>query len=106
LSDATHGGLLRKQGTSGSLASEDDDMLTSVSRAASMRDQRTSVIGLRDRLLKEARSERQRCLENAEAAERRKLEARGACEVPYRRGTLRRARRPEATMPAPEPRGP
>ncbi|CAK0803657.1 unnamed protein product, partial [Prorocentrum cordatum] len=95
LSDATHGGLLRKQGTSGSLASEDDDMLTSVSRAASMRDQRTS-----------ARSERQRCLENAEAAERRKLEARGACEVPYRRGTLRRARRPEATMPAPEPRGP
>lgn len=81
LSETSHGGLLRKQGTSGSLASEDDDLLTSVSRAASMRDQRSSVIGLRDRLLKEARSERQRCLENAEAAERRKCEVRGACEA-------------------------
>jgi len=38
---------------------------------------RTSVTGLRDRLLREARSERARCLEVAEAAERRRAELRG-----------------------------
>lgn len=37
----------------------------------------TSVTGLRDRLLREARSERARCLEVAEAAERRRAELRG-----------------------------
>jgi len=36
-----------------------------------------SVVGLRDRLLREARSERQRCLEVAEAAERRRAQIRG-----------------------------
>eukprot|EP00929_Paragymnodinium_shiwhaense_P064529 TRINITY_DN32314_c0_g1_i1.p1 TRINITY_DN32314_c0_g1~~TRINITY_DN32314_c0_g1_i1.p1 ORF type:complete len:345 (-),score=104.64 TRINITY_DN32314_c0_g1_i1:166-1200(-) len=39
---------------------------------------RPSVISLRDRLLREARSERQRCLEVAEAAERRRAELSGA----------------------------
>lgn len=40
-------------------------------------DSRLSVVGLRDRLLREARSERQRCLEVAEAAEKRGAELRG-----------------------------
>lgn len=44
-------------------------------------DNRPSVIGLRDRLLREARSERQRCLEVAEAAERRRAELRGISSV-------------------------
>lgn len=38
----------------------------------------SSVVGLRDRLLREARIERQRCLEVAEAAERRRLELRSS----------------------------
>jgi hypothetical protein len=37
-----------------------------------------SVVGLRDKLLREARNERQRCLEVAEAAERRRLELRAS----------------------------
>uniref|UniRef100_A0A7S1QUK9 Uncharacterized protein n=1 Tax=Alexandrium catenella TaxID=2925 RepID=A0A7S1QUK9_ALECA len=41
----------------------------------------TSVTGLRDRLLREARSERARCLEVAEAAERRRAELRGVTHV-------------------------
>jgi len=41
----------------------------------------TSVTGLRDRLLREARSERARCLEVAEAAERRRAELRGVCHA-------------------------
>jgi hypothetical protein len=40
-----------------------------------------TVCDLRDRLLQEARSERQRCLEVAEAAERRRSEFRGAASV-------------------------
>jgi len=44
-------------------------------------DRPASVIGLRDRLIREARSERQRCLEVAEAAERRRSEFRGTCAV-------------------------
>lgn len=39
-------------------------------------DRSASVIGLRDRLIREARNERQRCLEVAEAAERRRSEYR------------------------------
>lgn len=75
-SDGGRGGLLRNS-YAGSAPSEDDDALSSVSKSASTREQRPSVTCLRDRLLKEARSERQRCLEVAEAAERRKLEVCG-----------------------------
>lgn len=63
----------------GSNDSEDGDAFSSVS--TKMTDNRPSVIGLRDRLLREARSERQRCLEVAEAAERRRAELRGLCNV-------------------------
>jgi len=55
--------------------------MSSVSAAVS--DQRTnlSVAGLRDKLLRDARSERTRCLEVAEAAERRRAELSGVCSV-------------------------
>jgi len=68
-----------------------DDAMSSVS--AAMSDARhpsigsrsaldnNSVTGLRDRLLREARSERARCLEVAEAAERRRAELRGVCHA-------------------------
>lgn len=67
------GGLMQKS-TVSSQGSEDGDALSSVSAQGT----RPSVVGLRDRLLREARSERQRCLEVAEAADRRRSELRGA----------------------------
>lgn len=64
------GGAVQQGGLSACSPSEDGDALSSVS--ATMSDvRRTSVTGLRDRLLREARSERQRCLEVAKATERR-----------------------------------
>jgi hypothetical protein len=59
--------------------SEDDAMSSVSGRQADSR--RPSVIGLRDKLLREARNERQRCLEIAEAAEQRRTELRGCCSV-------------------------
>lgn len=59
----------------------EDDMMSSVSATVSDVRQHPSVAGLRDRLLREARSERARCLEVAEAAERRRAELRGICHV-------------------------
>merc|ERR1712039_252362 len=53
----------------------EDDTLSSISQQGA--DPRQSVIGLRDRLLREARTERARCLEVAEAAERRRAELHG-----------------------------
>jgi len=55
--------------------------MSSVSAAVSDLRGNSSVSGLRDKLLREARSERARCLEVAEAAERRRAELRGACSV-------------------------
>lgn len=55
--------------------------MSSVSAAVSDARGQSSVSGLRDKLLREARSERARCLEVAEAAERRRAELRGACSV-------------------------
>jgi len=55
--------------------------MSSVSAAVSDARHNPSVSGLRDKLLREARSERARCLEVAEAAERRRAELRGACSV-------------------------
>jgi len=55
--------------------------MSSVSAAVSDLRGNSSVSGLRDKLLREARSERARCLEVAEAAERRRNELRGACSV-------------------------
>jgi len=55
--------------------------MSSVSAAVSDARGNPSVSGLRDKLLREARSERARCLEVAEAAERRRAELRGACSV-------------------------
>mmetsp|Transcript_48018 Transcript_48018/g.133994 ORF Transcript_48018/g.133994 Transcript_48018/m.133994 type:complete len:437 (-) Transcript_48018:36-1346(-) len=70
-------------GTS-SLGSDDGDALTSVSAARPIggtSDVRPSVLGLRDRLVREARNERQRCLDIAEAAERRRAELCGIGHV-------------------------
>jgi len=55
--------------------------MSSVSAAVSDHRANLSVAGLRDKLLREARSERARCLEVAEAAERRRAELCGACSI-------------------------
>lgn len=69
-----------KNGLVGWQSQEDaSDRLTSVSQTPSLESSRLSQPtpgALRDRLLREARNERQRCLEVAEAAERRRLELR------------------------------
>lgn len=49
--------------------------------SVSASDRRNSVATLRDRLLRDARIERQRCLENVEAAERRQLRGVGHVSV-------------------------
>ena len=68
------------KGSNYSTASE-DDVGSSVSATVSDHRGNLSVAGLRDKLLRDARSERARCLEVAEAAERRRAELRGACSV-------------------------
>jgi len=60
---------------SGALSEEDKDTASTLGSTSMMGDsQHPSVIGLRDRLLREARNERQRCLDVAEATERKRAE--------------------------------
>merc|ERR1719181_355562 len=54
---------------------------TSMEGLMQLSSQTPTVCDLRDRLLQEARSERQRCLEVAEAAERRRSEFHGLATV-------------------------
>lgn len=58
-----------------------EDDANSVFASSISDSQRPSVIGLRDRLLREARNERERCLEVAQAAERKRSEFRASCHV-------------------------
>lgn len=67
-------------GASGAL-SEEDNASTFGSASMAGDSQHDKVIGLRDRLLREARSERQRCLDVAEATERKRAEFHAANNV-------------------------